>query len=167
MEYFMKTRGFEKVSVNEFKKRAGKFSSVPERLYNDIIVPTRSTIGSAGYDFYSITKVTLKPGEVELIPTGIKAYMDFDEFLAIYIRSSLAVKNGIILANNVAIIDSDYYNNRSNEGHIMIALKNTSDKTYDIEKGDKIAQGIFQKFFITDDDNVLEKRKGGIGSTGK
>ena len=85
-----------------------------------------------------------------------------EKFVALFLN-----KNGIILANNVAIIDSDYYNNRSNEGHIMIALKNTSDKTYDIEKGDKIAQGIFQKFFITDDDNVLEKRKGGIGSTGK
>lgn len=163
----MKNRGFEKVSVREFKKAAASMSISPERLYNDIILPTRSTIGSAGYDFFSIYKFTLKPGETKIIPTGIKAYMDFDEFLAIYIRSSLSLKHGIVLVNQVGIVDSDYYNNRNNEGHIQIAIKNTSDLSYDFEKGDKIAQGIFQKFYITDDDEVINTRKGGIGSTGK
>lgn len=163
----MKTRGFEKISIIEFCKATADISMSPERLYNDIVIPVRSTVGSAGYDFVTITKFTLKPGEMRIIPTGLKAYMDFDEFLAIYIRSSLSIKYGIKLANSVAIIDSDYYNNRNNEGHIMIALTNTSDKPYVFEKGDKIAQGIFQKYYITDDDDVKSSRKGGIGSTGK
>lgn len=163
----MRTRGFEKVSVLEFKKRAGQLSLSPERLYNDIVLPTRASLGSAGYDFYVITKFVIKPGETKVIPTGIKVYMDFDEYLGIYIRSSLALKHGIVLTNNVGIIDSDYYNNRDNEGHIMISITNTSDKPYDFEKGDKIAQGIFQKYYIIDEDVVVGKRKGGIGSSGK
>ncbi len=163
----MRTRGFEKISVNEFTKSASGISMSPERLYNDIVIPTRSTIGSAGYDFVTITKFTIRPGETRIIPTGVKAYMDYGEFLAIYIRSSLSIKHGIKLVNSVAIIDSDYHNNRNNEGHIMIAITNTSDKPYVFEKGDKIAQGIFQKFYLTDDDEVTSVRKGGIGSTGK
>lgn len=163
----MKTRGFEKVSVLEFKKAAGSMSVSPERLYNDIIMPARSTIGSAGYDFFSICRFTLMPEEIKILPTGIKAYMDYDEFLAIYIRSSLGSKHGIVLVNQVGIIDSDYYNNRKNEGHIHLAIKNAGDKPYVFEKGDKIAQGIFQKFLIADEDDVTTTRKGGIGSTGK
>lgn len=163
----MKIRGFEKISLNEFVKSTKDISMSPERLYNDIIIPTRSTIGSAGYDFMTLTKFTLRPGETKIIPTGIKAYMDFGEFLAIYIRSSLSIKYGIKLVNSVGIIDSDYYNNSKNEGHIMIALINTSDKSYIFEKGEKVAQGIFQKFYLTDDDEVTSVRKGGIGSTGK
>lgn len=163
----MKIRGFEKITINEFVKATKDISMSPERLYNDIIIPTRSTIGSAGYDFTTLTKFTLKPGETKIVPTGIKAYMDYGEFLAIYIRSSLSIKYGIKLVNSVAIIDSDYYDNHNNEGHIMIAIVNTSDKPYVFEKGDKIAQGIFQKFYMTDDDDVMTVRKGGIGSTGK
>lgn len=163
----MRVRGFEKVSTSEFKKRAQTLSMSPERLYNDIILPKRATLGSAGYDFHVITKFTLRPGETKIIPTGIKAYMDFDEYLGIHIRSSLAIKYGIVLVNQEGIIDADYYNNSDNEGHIMIAIKNTSDTPHVFEKGDKVAQGIFQKYLVADDDNVDTVRKGGIGSSGK
>ena len=163
----MSIRGFEKVSTLEFKKRAQTLSMSPERLYNDIILPTRATLGSAGYDFHTITKFTLRPGETKVLPTGIKAYMDFDEYLSIHIRSSLALKHGIVLVNQVGIVDADYYNNSDNEGHIMIAIKNTSDTPYVFEKGDKVAQGIFHKYLLVDDDHTDTVRKGGIGSSGK
>ena len=93
--------------------------------------------------------------------------MDFDEYLGIHIRSSLAIKYGIVLVNQEGIIDADYYNNSDNEGHIMIAIKNTSDTPHIFEKGDKVAQGIFQKYLVADDDNSDTVRKGGIGSSGK
>ena len=89
-----------------------------------------------------------------------------DEFLACHIRSSLGIKKGISLTNTTGIIDSDYYSNRDNDGNICFQLKNNSDKTVIIEKGDKVFQGIFQKYLIADNDKNNLLRKGGIGSTG-
>ena len=60
--------------------------------------------------------------------------MEGDEYLPIFIRSSLAFKKGLMLANSTGIVDSDYYNNEDNEGHIMIAYYNTNDVAYTIEK---------------------------------
>ncbi len=87
-------------------------------------LPQRSTVHSAGYDLASVIDVTLKPNEVTLVPTGLKAYMQDNEYLGIHIRSSLAVKNQICLVNSQGIIDPDYYNNIDNEGHIFVALLN-------------------------------------------
>lgn len=119
-------RGFEKVSGYEY-----------------VNFPKRKTKQSAGYDIESAVNVVINPGETKLIPTGIKAYMDENEWLGIYIRSSIAVKYGIILANSVAVIDSDYYNNPDNEGHIMLPIRNVSGMPYTVKKGDRIAQGYF------------------------
>lgn len=143
-------RGFEKVSGYEY-----------------VNFPKRKTKQSAGYDIESAVNVVINPGETKLIPTGIKVYMDENEWLGIYIRSSIAVKYGIVLANNVAVIDSDYYNNPDNEGHIMIALMNTSEMPYTVKKGDRIAQGIFHQYYKIDNDSADDDRIGGIGSTGK
>lgn len=143
-------RGFEKVSGYEY-----------------VNFPKRKTKQSAGYDIESAVNVVINPGETKLIPTGIKVYMDENEWMGIYIRSSIAVKYGIVLANNVAVIDSDYYNNPDNEGHIMIALMNTSEMPYTVKKGDRIAQGIFHQYYKIDNDSADDDRIGGIGSTGK
>ena len=135
--------------------------------YEDIKLPKRSTKTSAGYDFISPFAFELAPGEIIKVPSGIKATMNEDEFLAILVRSSMGFKYNIRLCNQVGIIDSDYYNNEDNEGHIFVALKNEGDKVYKIEKGDRYAQGIFQKYLLTDDDTADGKRKGGLGSTNK
>lgn len=138
-------------------------------LYNgtDIEIPQRGTYFSAGYDLQSAETLVIGAGETVLVPTGLKAAFPGDEFMAIYPRSSIAGKYGITLANCVGIVDSDYYNNSDNEGHIQVLLKNTSDNDYVIKKGDRIAQAIFQKFFITEDDRPRSTRTGGFGSTGK
>lgn len=154
-------RKFEKISKSEFLK------DVPDANYDDIILPKRSTLNSAGYDFYSIISFTLSPGERRVIPTGIKASMDSNEFLSIYIRSSLGFKWNIRMCNQVGIIDADYYNNSENEGHIFVCLMNEGDKVLEIKKGDRIVQGIFMPFLITDDDKTTDIRMGGIGSTNK
>ena len=154
-------RKFEKISKSEFLK------DVPDANYDDIILPKRSTLNSAGYDFYSVISFTLSPGERRVIPTGIKASMNSNEFLSIYIRSSLGLKWNIRMCNQVGIIDADYYNNSENEGHIFVCLMNEGDKVLEIKKGDRIVQGIFMPFLITDDDKTTNIRMGGIGSTNK
>ncbi|WP_251424062.1 dUTP diphosphatase [Veillonella agrestimuris] len=147
----MDIRGFEVVSAFEGQ---------------DIHLPTRKTTESAGYDIESAEAVTLMPGETKLIATGLKAFMAYDEYLAIHIRSSMAIKRRLALVNSTGIIDSDYYNNEDNEGHIMIALLNYGSEPMSIEKGERIAQGIFSKYLITNDDDATGVRTGGIGSTG-
>ena len=175
-----------------------KISKYKDR--DDIILPVRSTIGSAGYDFFAIEDINIYPifpisfdtgflykspelvfdeanytdkkyEDIEpcyctLVKTGIKAYMPEDEYLGLFIRSSLAMKYGLSLVNNCGIVDSSYYNNSSNEGEIGFLIINFNTKTYHIKKGDKIGQGIFMKFLITKDDNVNIVRQGGFGSTG-
>ena len=106
------------------------------------------------------------PHQVTLIKTGLKAYMKDDEYLAIFIRSSMAIKKGLFLANSTGIIDADYYNNEDNEGHLMVAVYNTKDEPFHVNKGDRVAQGIFTKYLTTDDDHAEGVRTGGVGSTG-
>lgn len=148
----MRSRGFEVVSAWEKE---------------GIRLPVRKTVSSAGYDIESGRDMDILPGQVTLIPTGLKAYMGEDEYLAIYIRSSMAIKHGLILINSTGIIDSDYYNNEDNEGHIMVAVYNTTSQPFHISKGDRVAQGIFMKYLKADGDAAKGLRTGGVGSTGK
>ena len=95
MDKNMKKRGFEKVSFETWKKAVSNDTLNVEEDYNDISMPVRKTKKSAGYDISSAISFTLLPGESKKVPTGLKAYMQDDEFLAIYIRSSLGIKKNI------------------------------------------------------------------------
>jgi len=132
-----------------------------------VTLPTQATEGSAGYDFHILEDCTILPNETKLIATGIKAYMKLDEVLELYIRSSMALKYGLTLGNNVGIVDSTYYENPDNDGHIMFMVNNTSDRPVTIKKGDRIGQGIFKKYLTADSGNSKKERKGGFGSTNK
>ena len=154
-------RKFEKVSREVFER------DVTLGNYDELILPKRGTKYSAGYDFYSPISFTLVPGERKVIPTGIKVCMEENEFLAIYVRSSLGFKWDVRMCNQVGIIDADYYNNSENEGHIFVCLKNEVIKEVNINKGDRFVQGIFTPYLITDDDSATGNREGGIGSTNK
>ena len=79
----------------------------------------------------------------------------------------MGFKQQLVLSNGTGIIDSSYYNNPDNEGHIHIAITNIGNKTQVIPPMAKVAQGIFMKYLVADDDNPTGKRVGGIGSTGK
>lgn len=165
----MAVRGFEKVSRVESL---------------DFLLPARSTKHSAGYDFYLYEDVEIRSswyrtidehsGELGLhllttpifIRTGIKCYMEKDEYLGLYMRSSTPHKLGIISANSVGIIDSDYYNNPDNEGEISFMIYNLNLHPLKLKAGTKIGQGIFHKFLLADDDTVTATRSGGYGSTG-
>ena len=148
----MKQRGFEIVSYYQEK---------------NIILPSRKTKFSAGYDIATAENIILLPQQVTLIPTGIKAYMQTDEYLGVHIRSSIAIKHKLTLINNVGVIDADYYNNVENEGHIMIPVYNYNQSSVTIEKDTRIAQGIFYRYLLASDDKAENIRIGGIGSTGK
>ena len=146
----MDIRGFEVVSSFEDAQ---------------INLPQRTTAESAGYDIECAETVTINPGEVKIVPTGIKAFMAYNEFLAIHIRSSIGIKRHIMLANCTGIIDSDYYNNEDKEGHILLGLYNLGTEAVTLEKGERVAQGIFTKYLVANDDEANGIRRGGIGST--
>jgi dUTP pyrophosphatase len=132
----------------------------------DFELPKRSTKYSAGYDFQVIEELTIKPGDISFAKTGVKAYMLDNEVLFLYPRSSLARKKGLMLSNSVGVVDSDYYSNPDNDGHIMISLYNFSNHPVTIQKGEKIAQGIFQKYLVVENEDAIDKtRAGGFGST--
>ena len=137
----------------------------------NINLPKRSTKNSAGYDIESAEDIILPPFKLGdkpvLIKTGLKAYMKEDELLLIVPRSSGPKKQGIMFPHSIGVIDSDYYGNIDNDGHIFIQCINIKDTEVEIKKGDKIAQAIFQKYLIVDNDDAKEIRKGGFGSTNK
>ena len=176
----MRKRGFEVVSKYKDK---------------NINLPKRATKGSAGYDIESAEDITIpsiwktfystlfqyfgdKNGTWEeykqkivkaikpiLVPTGLKAYMQEDEVLKLHNRSSNPLKRGLILSNGIGIVDSDYYNNKSTEGHIMAQFVNIFPFDIKIKKGERICQGIFEQYLLTDDDTAEGERTGGHGST--
>lgn len=129
-------------------------------------LPQRKTKLSAGYDIAVVEKTVIEPKEIKLVHTGIKVQMNEDEVFLIFPRSSLAKKKGLTLANNVGVIDSDYFENEENDGEIGLLLQNFSEEVVKIKKGERVAQGIFVKYLKTEDDFIEEKRTGGYGSTG-
>lgn len=132
---------------------------------DSVALPQRATTGSAGYDFYAPDDYKILPGDTMLIKTGIKCQIDDGWMLQIYPRSSMGFKYNVRLANTIGIIDSDYYNNPTNEGEICIKLYNPDRYLIDIKKGSAFAQGIFMRYGLTDDDVTTGERTGGMGST--
>ena len=131
-------------------------------------LPERSTKSSAGYDFYNPERVEIEPHTLKLIKTGIKAQFPNDMELKLYNRSSNPKKKGVFLANGVGIVDSDYYGNLDNDGEIGFMFYNFTDNTTVFEAGDKLGQGIFEKYYtVTDEDEITAERTSGWGSTGK
>lgn len=172
-----KRRGFERVTHYQ-----GKGLELPER----------ATRHAAGYDFKAAEEVVIPtiwnilfnnqanqmkdslPAENQdflastLVPTGIKAYMQEDEYLQLANRSSNPMKNQLAMPNGVGIIDADYYGNEKNEGHIYFQFINYGLSDYVIKKGDRIGQGIFMPYLKADSDkNDGVLRAGGFGSSGK
>mgnify|MGYP000119692611 FL=1 len=169
----MRKRGFE--ICNEFKSQ-------------NINLPTRKTMHSVGYDIEAADTVIIPSiwktifsnlrnylngcknfNKITpiLIPTGLKAYFLEDEVLILANKSSFPLKFGLILANGIGIIDSDYYENKTNDGHIQFMYYNISFKDITIKKGEVIGQAYFQKFLIADNDIASNHRTGGFGSTSK
>ncbi|MBS8070949.1 dUTP diphosphatase [Streptococcus suis] len=146
----MKIRGFELVS----------------QFTDENLLPKRETAHAAGYDLKAAETVSLEPGEIKLVPTGVKAYMQANEVLYLYDRSSNPRKKGLVLINSVGVIDGDYYGNPANEGHIFAQMRNITEETVVVEAGERIVQAVFAPFLLVDGDQADGVRTGGFGSTG-
>jgi dUTP pyrophosphatase len=166
---------FKSEDVYNALKRERGFEVVKDdmrRTNGDITLPTRSDNRSAGYDFYSKEEKVLMPGEFHTFWTDVKAQMFYDNVLKLYPRSGNGCRKGLVLRNGTGIIDPSYYSNVSNDGNIGICLVNTGTETVFIAEGDRIAQGVFNRYLITDDDRFLKgkeksvERTGGFGSSG-
>lgn len=146
-----KIRGFELVSSYD----------------NQDLLPKRETAHAAGYDLKVAETTQIEPGQIVLVPTGVKAYMQPGEVLYLYDRSSNPRKKGLVLINSVGVIDGDYYGNPNNEGHIFAQMQNITNKKMSLEVGDRIVQAVFAPYLVADDDQATGTRTGGFGSTGK
>lgn len=164
---------FELVSREEYEKNTADFTprnGITNYLsYEELKLPRRGTRGSAGYDFFSPVSFKLQAGETIKIPTGIKCKLDEGRVLLMFPRSGLGFKYRLQLDNTVGVVDQDYYNNPSNEGHIFIKITNDSKvrdgKTLVVNRGDAFAQGIIMQFELAEEDEVTTSRVGGFGST--
>ena len=168
---------FEKVSFEQFKKDLLRCLSQGEKreeltdehiksIYDKIPLPVRSTSGSAGYDF--VTPISFSLDEMNstvFIPTGIRAIMPENVVLMMYPRSGLGFKTGMMLANTVGVIDSDYQY-AENEGHIMAKFVRGF-QDIQVDQFDRVMQGVFLPYALTDNDVASGSRSGGLGSTGK
>ena len=158
---------FEKITVQEAIRlyyNAFGWSPTSQALQealDELELPTRSTEGSAGYDFRSPIDTVIKKGESKKIPLFVKVVgMPKRVALFLFNRSGLSLKEGLRLDNAVGVCDSDY--------NLCIWYQATAE-TQDviINKGDRICQGIFMNFLTVEGDSASAKRDGGFGSTGK
>lgn len=166
-----KVRGFEKVSYQQWCRDRLQDVAVSDwdYCYELLKLPKRATKHSAGYDVFSPFEFTLEPTEDIRIPTGFKAYMLHDEKLMGHIRSSLGFKYYLALSNVTMVGDSDYHDNKGNEGHYWIKIRNNGNQSVTIKKGEAFAQVMFEKYLLADGDSFDEgnDRIGGTGSTNK
>lgn len=136
------------------------------RLRSDVPLPQFHTAGSVGFDFSSAEKVTIAPGEIAMIPTGLVIETPPGFALLIASRSSAPKKFGITPPHGIGIIDQDY---SGPEDEIKILVRNFRNESVTIEKGTRIAQGVFvraeQAEFVESNFSHKESR-GGFGSTG-
>lgn len=167
-----KVAEFKKISFKQFKKDVNDTSIYRViddnyfiELYEDIVIPKRSTDGSAGHDICIPFDINLLPNDTLKVPTGIRCEMKKEWVMLIFPRSSMGIKKGLRILNTIPVIDSDYAY-ADNEGHIFICIKNESNKVMKLKKGDKIVQGVFVPFGVADNKEINCKRTGGIGSTG-
>ena len=142
-----------------------KFEKV-KRMKEDIKLPERSTLNSAGYDFFALEDIIFNPETITRVFTGVKCELMPNQVLILANRSSNPSKKGLILLNGIGVVDADYYGNPDNDGEIAFEFYNMLDEIVEIKKGEKLGQGLILKFDKTEDDFVTNVRKSGWGSTG-
>lgn len=165
---------FEKVRYEAFEHDMMQYRPInfmggeTREAYDKIKLPERKTKYSAGYDICCPIDITIPSGQRRVIPTGIKVVFEEDEMeiwhLQMFVRSSVGIKDGVVLTNGTGVIDSDYQFG-NNDGDMMLALLNTSEKLVKYKAGDRICQAVFMIHGITSNDKASGDRTGGIGST--
>lgn len=129
-------------------------------------LPTRATAKSAGHDFFLKEDVTIKPGKAVFQYTDVKCRLNRDEVLLLFVRSSIGIKQQLMLANGTGVIDADYYGNADNDGNIGLTLYNYGTEAVTLKEGTRIMQGVVVDYRISENDAAYGNRSGGFGSTG-
>lgn len=131
-----------------------------------VALPARETAGAAGFDLAASADVTIAPRSIALVPTGLIIRVPGGYFLGVFARSSTPLKRGLIVANGVGVIDSDY---SGPDDEIKVQVYNLTDAPVLVKKGDRLAQGIFLKYAAPewDEGEASGSTRGGFGSTGQ
>ena len=135
------------------------------RIHPDAHLPEYQTAGAAGFDLAAVADVTVEPGRVSLVPTGLVIKVPFRMFLGIFARSSTPVKRGLMIANGVGVIDPDYCGATD---EVKIAVMNFTREPVTVRAGDRIAQGILLEAPHVEwvQGATGESSRGGFGSSG-
>ena len=179
MAHFAFVKRFENEDTLNLPVRKTKYSAGYDfEVAEDIVIPSyfeqydklKQTYGGTFFfsplDLSEVANLTKKSqAKPTLVPTGVKCYLDDNEYLELSVRSSCPLKYWLILANGVGIIDSDYVDNKDNDGEIFFQIINMSPFPIKLNKGDIIGQGIIKEYKVIEDDKSTGDRTGGFGST--
>jgi dUTP pyrophosphatase len=136
------------------------------RLDSAVPMPSYQTAGAAGFDLAAAADLTIQPGQIALVPTGLVIAVPAGHFLGIFARSSTPLKRGLVVANGVGVLDSDY---SGPTDELKIQLMNVASAPVDVKRGDRLAQGVILPFVRAEFEEVSAATtadRGGFGSTG-
>lgn len=136
------------------------------RLDPAVPMPSYQTAGAAGFDLAAAADLTIAPGQIALVPTGLVIAVPAGHFLGIFARSSTPLKRGLVVANGVGVLDSDYCGTTD---ELKIQLMNVTGDPVTVKRGDRLAQGVILPFVraeFVEADAATAPNRGGFGSTG-
>ena len=136
------------------------------RLDSSVPLPNYETPGSAGFDLAASADVTIEPGAIALVPTGLVIAVPPGHLLGIFARSSTPLKKGLMVANGVGVVDSDYC---GPDDEVKIQVLNFTKAAVTVRRGDRIAQGLILPFVRAawkESTGASGPTRGGFGSTG-
>lgn len=136
-----------------------------KKMYADVRTPTYATEGAACFDIYSYSKGFIGYLEPEIFKTGLQFEVPKDHVMLVFSRSGHGFNHNVRLSNCVGVIDSDY------RGELMVKLTKDMNDSYQIDKGDRIAQAMVipvtqVKFVEVDELSETKRGENGLGSTG-
>ncbi|MBW8712858.1 MAG: dUTP diphosphatase [Acidobacteria bacterium] len=137
-----------------------------KRLSPSVSLPRYESDGAAAFDLAAAAEMTVEPGRVALVPTGLVIEVPTGMFLAIFARSSTPLKRGLMVANGVGIVDEDYC---GPDDEVKIAVLNFTASAVRVAAGDRLAQGMLlpvNRVTWQDTDVLRKESRGGFGSTG-
>jgi dUTP pyrophosphatase len=136
------------------------------RLDPAVPLPSYQTAGAAGFDLASSADMTIGPGEVALVPTGLVIEAPAGHFLGVFARSSTPLKRGLMVANGVGVVDADYCGPHD---EIKIQVLNFTAAPVTVRRGDRLAQGVILSYARAEWRELAEMSqptRGGFGATG-
>jgi len=137
-----------------------------KRIDADLPLPKHESAGAVGFDFVTRETTTIESGAIGLVPGNVIVQVPAGYALIIVPRSSLPRKKMLVCPHSIGVIDQDYH---GPDDEILVQVQNISDSPVTVERGERIAQGIFVKVEQAEWDEVDDHgadTRGGFGSTG-